>query len=1113
MTRRFPVQAEIWLGAAGWVDITSDLRGPVRIKRVIPAGRRVADTGTCAFRLDNASGDYSRRDPAGAHYGYLTRNNTPFRFGLPRAADTFGTAAAASWGASWPTQSGGLAADYSVSGGLARHAQSTKNVVRFSLRAESWRDVEQVTAASIPAVAVGASVVVGHVARYDPGTGHCYWLRLEFDAAGAITAKISKFAGAWVEIAARSAIPGLTYTAGQAYALRSSVYGDRLAVKVWPAGTPEPLAWTLTGVDRSITAAGRAGLASWVVAGNTNTNEVRFDEYAAVWRRFTGEVASWPAGWDHRGRIRHVDVEASGILRRFGQGEQPTLSPLRRLIGTAQPEPMAYWPGEDGAASRWLASAVSGQAPMIVTGTPEFVPVREYKSLYHTSRYGSAALVNLASGARLAGTVSAAAVAAMDAAGQWTVRASADVDPAVIAGPFVVLEWATPGGTYERWQLAITSTDSRLTGYTAAGAASVLFTGGLPFGLAGMSVSAIQTGGNMLLTFRPDTGADQILNTPGTVRPVTSVAVNPTAQTATEQVTVGHVAVYADDAAPPGSTAVYTDAYGYTPTFPAGLCSRWEAAHLRLRRLCAEDGIPLQLCATADTEPDPPIRMDWQPVAKLADLLDDCVDVDGGWLHESRDTLGLVYRTRDSLYTQTPTPIAYVGQLAPPYAPDDDADAVRNDITAGRRDGSSVRVVQTSGPLAAVPPPAGVGVYRTSIPDLSVASDTALPDQAHWRLHHGTVDGERYTAATVHLDSAYWQADPDGMARIASVDSGDVLEVTGRPSFVLGDGRMMVTGYAEEITEQTWKITFAGIPAAPWDTATVDGEPRVAADGTVTTGLTLAGMSMLLSSTPENGPWTTDPADFPLDVRVGAERVRVASIDRSFVDVFGRSVAGGWGAPWAVGAGAPAAFTVDGSQGVIAVSGTNAEYHVTYEVGARTQDVRLWFTLPALPTGAPINAGVLLRYVDANSYVWADAQTATDGSITLRLIKRVSGVATQLATVATSVPHSSTVPRALRAEVSGSLLRARLWASDGAEPAGWDLSVVDPALPDGSRAGAVARLMTGNTNAQPVSVRVDNVSTAQPQLATLSARGINGAAHAWPVGTEVDVWLPAVVAL
>ncbi|MDG4762378.1 hypothetical protein O7620_31350, partial [Micromonospora sp. WMMD710] len=90
----------------------------------------------------------------------------------------------------------------------------------------------------------------------------------------------------------------------------------------------------------------------------------------------------------------------------------------------------------------------------------------------------------------------------------------------------------------------------------------------------------------------------------------------------------------------------------------------------------------------------------------------------------------------------------------------------------------------------------------------------------------------------------------------------------------------LVTGYTETVDEWLWQMTFTGAPAQPWDVAEADGEQRAPADGSTlgTGGLSSSGMSFLLTSTAANGVWTTDPSSFPLDVRVGGERLTLSGI-------------------------------------------------------------------------------------------------------------------------------------------------------------------------------------------------------------------------------------------
>ncbi len=268
--------------------------------------------------------------------------------------------------------------------------------------------------------------------------------------------------------------------------------------------------------------------------------------------------------------------------------------------------------------------------------------------------------------------------------------------------------------------------------------------------------------------------------------------------------------------------------------------------------------------------------------------------------------------------------------------------------------------------------------------------------------------------------------------------------------------------------------------------------------------------SLLLSSTAENGPWTDDVADSPLDVRVGGEQVTASAISSSFLDTLTRSETAGWGPPWSVAMSNAAGFSADGARGAIALTG-NGRHGIVFDVGSPDQDVILSIRSPVTATGASIIHGWMARYVDTENHYYVEAQFRTDGQIWLSLNVRSGSVnTTYLGPTAVQAYTAGTTYR-LGVQLIGQTYRARVWP--GGLPPAWQLSRPATATPNGTRAGARALLAVGNTNTQPVAVTYDNVEVLNPQLVTLSARGVNGVQRAWPAGTPVGVWEPAVAAL
>ncbi|KAB1925152.1 hypothetical protein F8280_12135 [Micromonospora noduli] len=819
MSKLFTYGVEVHLGVLGWVDITEDVRGAVTITRGHTSEGNQADPGRCSLRLDNRSGDYSPRNPAGQWYGYLGRN-TPLRVTRagPLVTEDFEDTSYA----------------VSISGTWARD-NSRSQSGSWSFRSANIGDDQTSDAVvTVPAGATSMSL--------------WWWTDSEED---------------------------FDY-------LHVLLDGDEFFVASGQSVSWAQETFDVTGISTVTFRYVKDGSAS------DGADAVWIDSLTFGSTRFYGEVPAWPPSWSLDGADRYVDVEAAGILRRLGQGTAPAKSALRRTIEASGP--LLYWPVEDGVASGQVASAIGGHPPLALDASTEFKAVEDFQDPFDTIRFGTSALADLSTGGVMSQTAPLPATIETATATGWTVCvAGGGFDPANISGDVDLLEWDTPGGTYVKWRLRYLSSTTRVQvlGYDSAGTQLLLLEKiGVNLDFGQRMVSAYPSGGGGVTIDLNETASDvpdETATYAATLGGISGgIRVNRSGATSTEPMPVGHIAVWATNAPPPQLISA-DDSYGQL------VYSAWaswfnETATDRMARLCAEENVPLSL-ETVDA--DSVQRMGWQPVGTFGKLLDESVQADGGYLYESRDALGLTYRHRTSLYNQTPVSIAYTGQLSPPFEPVDDADSVRNDVTVSRTNGSSARVVKETGPLAAVVPPDGVGVYQTSV-ELNLADDTALADIAGWQVHLGTVDEPRYPALSVQLAAPGWQADPAGIAALLGVDTGDVLDVTGVPEWAAGEVRTLATGYTEVISEYLWLITFAGAPASPWDVAEADGDPRVAADGS-TVGVAIGSTtstSFEFTFTAENGAWVTgdtvsNPTDFPMLVRVGSEVVEVSGISRT----------------------------------------------------------------------------------------------------------------------------------------------------------------------------------------------------------------------------------------
>lgn len=835
----------------------------------------------------------------------------------------------------------------------------------------------------------------------------------------------------------------------------------------------------------------------------------------AGWRnRFSGFIRKWPLTWPGASSLMALaKIEAVGVLGRLSRGKPPARSPMRRSIAASGP--VAYWPAEDGDAATLAGSALPGHAPLQITGTAAFASMEAWtEGQGYTVNYGSAALVDLAAGAIMSADLPPEATTATGTGAGWTVALAADVPPAAnISGGDLALVEVRTGGTYGGWRLVITAAGftqiQAWTGltWTLVAEDNSVFVSMTPHNFAvWQSAPGVITAGY----YWSSTGGWELVNTiSGTVGGVTQVLVNPTGVTSTVPVPAGHLAVWAGHALPAVDRAdgpLIRALYGYEWSGLQGSGQHTgEAATARLARLVAEDGLTLTMPAV---DPADEQMMGLQKPGVPVALYQECETADQGLIYEVGFGLGYLPRSVRYNASVALTIDAAAGQLGMPFEPVDDDQMLRNRWTVQREDGASAAAADQQ----SIDRQGEIEATAT----LNLIADGPLPDQAGWRLHLSTAQEPRYPALSINL-----AAHPELAAAWCGCQPGSRIQVVNPPEQnVPGTVDQLVVGATETYRgRRSWKATLNVQPASPWDVATVDGEQRVAADGsTLAAALTAGGTSLLLSSTAVNGPWTQDPADFPLDVRVGGEQVTASAIAPLMVDQATRNVSSGWGTadtgqPWVTSVGAASDYSVTVgppgkalmSLGSVAVLRT-ALVDVGFSDVTYSADVTL-----STPTGAPTTAWVVARAVDVNTHYIARLEVAPGGATQLALFKRVAGTLSGLGAGAAVGTNSGDWRVVL--DVHGSTLLAKAWrpAAD-AEP-GWLISATDSAIVTGTKVGVLARLETGNTSTLPQVIRWDNLTVTNPQVVTLSARGVNGVTRAWPAGTEVDVWQPAILAL
>lgn len=578
--------------------------------------------------------------------------------------------------------------------------------------------------------------------------------------------------------------------------------------------------------------------------------------------RFHGEVSAWPTTWDLSGNIAWTNIQAAGIIRRLSQGIPPLQGPIRRYVtADSSPTPVGYWPMDDVAGSTSLASGLSGGSAMALEGTS--LPEPGSNSDFPTTD----PIVVLNNGATRA-QIAANAGTAFYAAFLLSV-------PVPDTNDTTLFRIQPSGGTVDRFELRYftASSGGLVVRAFAVGGASILTSATVGAGLDGVPAvvefEAVQTGGNIAWVCTVtdfDTGSISFVS--GTIIGQTLGApsiVQFNADRAAANIAVGQLVVYITD---PGS--LYEEYSGFSG----------ETAGRRIERLCSEEGVPFTSVGDLDaTEPMGP-----QIAGTFLGILAGCQDVDLGYLYEPKTALGLEYRTRESLYDQaTQVTLTYSNLIG--LEPVEDDQIVRNDVTVTRVGGSSARYELTSGPLSVNAPPDGVGRYREDVPALSFEDDTQLAHQAEWRVALGTVDEPRYPDLTVDINKFTAGTKTDMIA----VDIGDKIIVTDMPVWVPPDRiDVQVLGYTETIYPTHWHAVYNAIPGAPYATAfvlndTVNGRLDAASSttnealDTTETGVDYTGSAWITTA--------SHPSEFPFDVSIGGETMRVTSATASTLTV------------------------------------------------------------------------------------------------------------------------------------------------------------------------------------------------------------------------------------
>jgi hypothetical protein len=852
-----------------WTDISADVRyaDGITITRGRPDEASTVEPSSCSLTLDNRSGNYSPRNPNGAYYGKLGRN-TPIRVLAPttevvhlhlqgNGLSTLGTGLA--YAATPDVAALDITGDIDVRVDVEPHTwrpgddwygyglASKKDYFPDTRSWSFWLEPDGRLAFYWSANGTNEVATVYSTVAVDEGSPRLT-VRVTLDVNNGAAGSDVKFwtatdiNGAYTQLGSTVTTAGVTSVhSGTAavrvgYALSDSSQDVLLQGKVYGAQVRSGIGGTVvtspdfTAQDSTITDFTDAQGRAWSLVGPA----VIVNPGA----RFHGEVSSWPPRWDKTARDATVPIQASGIFRRLSQGSSEETSVLYRGL-TSLGSLVAYWPCEDGSESTQFASAIPGHQGMTLDGTAEFagyegyaaskpIPVIEDGSwIGHVPFYPSTGVVHVrflvhVPAAGVASDTSICRIHTDGTASRWAIRTRSDGAVSLVAQ------------------------DGEGVNLLSTAFQTVFALNGVD---AWLQLTLVQNGANVDWTLRR--------NVTGTLSAVsqTGTLASQTATRAWQVVmngwgaglaggSIGHVAVL-NESLPSGALTRALSAYD------------GERATERVLRVGTELGVEVVI---AGDFADSTLLGPQLPGMQL-EALRGAAASDMGILHEPRGVLGLAYRPRASLYSQTPRlTLPYGDRVLAQIEPVEDDESTRNDVTVTRTNGSSARAELTTGAMSVQPPPDGVGRYEEDV-TVSLEDDSGLLDQASWRVHVGTVDEARYPVLGFDLAMPAFTGDADLTSDARRLDIGDLLTVTGLPAFMPPDDvQQIAQGFSEVLTGHQWTTDVNCSPASPyavavWDDESGPGEARYSSDGTTLAAggaLLLDGVSPGRASTPSH---------------------------------------------------------------------------------------------------------------------------------------------------------------------------------------------------------------------------------------------------------------------
>lgn len=739
-----------------------------------------------------------------------------------------------------------------------------------------------------------------------------------------------------------------------AWTTYSSREGESWSVQIGPdpetGVQPSRLEFTLANDDLSMDPTNPSSTLHGKIGRNTPAR-IRMDGTVLA----TAEASSWQPerSINHVASTRgvaSVRLTAEGLLRRLSRWDDPFDSPIRRRV-SSYTSLLGYSPLEDAPGSSRLAQLVSG----IPTGTYSGTVTLQGDD----GAGGSDRSVTIGSDGRLNGRFAATSGNGFQVC--FSVQLASAPSGAGYNTIFAFLD--TSGRT---WNWQVSNANMQITVVDADG--TTIETSTASYGSLSLTqwirfrIKATVSGSTV--TYEPawytqDTatpyGWTDTFSSSTTARPKSWWT---SGNTYTNGAAFGHVFAVSD------TSLDLVVSYDERDAFDGYL---GEQAAYRYARLMAEAGLIGYLIGDANTT----APMGRQKPGRFLDLITECVVSEGGILYDEPSDIALTFRTNADLCNRTPSlNLTYGVDVSPPLTKViDDVDVV-NDLTVTNKDGTEVRLEQTSGALSTAAPPSGVGRYRGSLAT-NLVSAAQVTDRGSWELAQGTLDRPRYQSVVINL-----LAFPSYRTAINDMRPGNWITIAGLEADTV---TLMVVQIQRSGDAAQDIATLKCVPAEVFQVLKAETAGYVAGSSSTTLGASATSTEspLTLLTTNRKDVWSTTTAPIslivsPLSPALLGERVTalwmsgvgtIVGLDGGFeTGITGWTAAGGsavQSSAFAHTGTYSAQLTVSGSPGTASISNTTM---VATTVGA-SYTATAW----AYSVAGVNNARISISWYDSGS--------------------------------------------------------------------------------------------------------------------------------------------------